>query len=96
MKIPQEAIDAAAQARLGPYPRLDELLPRPALYERNKAEEMLEAAAPIIVATELRRLADQFDASLAPGDGESVLAQHVGFTTGALRSQADILEREQS
>jgi cellobiose-specific phosphotransferase system component IIA len=69
MDIPDEAIRAAAQARLGPSPRLEELLESALAYELNKAEDQLEAAAPHIARSAqvavLHEMATEDDAEIA-------------------------------
>ena len=50
---------------------------------------VINTAAPLIVAAELRVLADKLDAQVT--DREGVLAQHAGFTGGFLRARADEL-----
>jgi hypothetical protein len=61
--IPDEAVRAAAQARLGPSPSLEVLPDGPLAYEMNKAQDQLEAAAPFIVRAAqvaiLREMADE-------------------------------------
>lgn len=82
MDIPREAVLAAAQARLGPVPRLEDMSESAVAYELNKAEEQLEAAEALIaraaqvailreVVAELRRAswtsADPAEAEVAKG-----------------------------
>ena len=93
MDIPDEAIRAAAQARLGPIPRLEDMLENALRYELNKAEDQLEAAAPHIARAAqvavLRELSDYWMTCSRRPDANVATLMWASF---AARLKADELE----
>lgn len=97
MDIPDEAIRAAAQARLGPSPRLEDLLEGHLAYELNMAEEQVEAAAPHIARAAqvqiLRKLADEWATDEIGTSGDTVERETWWMAIGELRAEAEDLEQ---
>lgn len=102
LQIPDSAIEAGAAEvlrRVNPMcPSLDEIDgPERAAYA-NEAAATLRAAAPLIVAAELRRMAAAFDRGLCTAPGEYVRDCCLGRADAAraLRDRAAALEGGQS